>query len=194
MQTTPKSTYPNAVKLPSHESYPSSVPLYVYRELATELKATQAKLDAVTQQNQQLEQQNQLLRQEIAKVVQSFSHLQKLVDSHPQASHTPSNQGASQVKTPAKPSSPQPPVSRQRPPVVNETSHDSQFSVPVDMGYPIPETFFIEEQEVSYHRPRQKKVKEFSGFWLAVCIFLIMLSAFTAGYFIVRPLLQNESP
>jgi hypothetical protein len=193
MQTTPKSAYRNAVKPPSHESHPSSVPLYVYRELAMELKATQAKLDAVTQQNQHLEQQNQLLRQEIAKIVASFSHLQKLVDSHPQPSHPPSTAGGSQVKT-TKPSCPPPPVSRQRPPVVNETSHDSQFSVPVDMGYPIPETFFIEEQEVSYHRPRQKKVQEFSGFWLAVCIFLIMLSAFTAGYFIVRPLLQNESP
>lgn len=194
MQTTPKSAYRNTVKPPSHESYPSSVPLYVYRELATELKATQAKLDAVTQQNQQLEQQNQLLRQEIAQVVQSFSHLQKLVDSHPQASHTPSTPGASQVKNTAQPSSPPPPASRQRPSVVNETSHSSQVSAPVDMSYPIPETFFIEEQEVSYHRPIQKKVKEFSGFWLGVCIFLIMLSAFTAGYFIVRPLLQNENP
>jgi hypothetical protein len=188
MQTTPTSTYTNAVKPPSYESYAPSVPLYVYRELATELKATQAKLDAATQQNQQLEQQNQLLRQEIAKVVQSFSHLQKLVESHPQPSHPPSKQGTSQVKTPAKPSSPQPPATRPRPRMVNETNHY------VNLNYPIPETFLIEEQEVSYHRPMQKKVKEFSGFWLAVCIVLIILSAVTAGYFIVRPLLQNESP
>ncbi|MEA5582624.1 hypothetical protein VB620_14890 [Nodularia harveyana UHCC-0300] len=186
MQTTPNS-----------ETHPSSVPLYVYRELATELQSTQAKLNALTQQNQQLEQQNQLLRREITQVIQSFSHLQTFVDSHPQPSPPQPNppQTPDKVKNPAKPSSPPQQTSRQRQPsIVDETNHYSNFSAPVEINDSTPETFFIEEQEVMYYPQSEKKVKEFSGWWLAAIIVLIMLSAFGAGYFIVRPLLENQNP
>ncbi|MGH7997906.1 MAG: hypothetical protein ACREPR_00340, partial [Brasilonema sp.] len=47
-----------------------SVPLSVYRDLATELQGVQAKLDALNAQNQHIMQENQLLRQEIAKAVE----------------------------------------------------------------------------------------------------------------------------
>lgn len=193
MQTTPNSLHHNSAKPPNSQPHPTSVPLYVYRELATELQSTQAKLDTVTSQNHQLEQENQLLRQEITKVVQSFSHLQKFVDSSPQPRHPQATHVAGEVKSPATAARPRQQVSRQRPPVVQETSHYSEFSAPVEMSPPMPETFFIEEQEVNYYPQTKKEVKEFSGWWLAITILLIMLTAFGAGYLIVRPLLADQN-
>ncbi|PZO15364.1 MAG: hypothetical protein DCF25_13780 [Leptolyngbya foveolarum] len=51
--------------------YAPSVPMSVYRELATELRATKAVIDSLNSRNQQLLQQNQFLKQEIHNVVQS---------------------------------------------------------------------------------------------------------------------------
>jgi cobalamin biosynthesis Mg chelatase CobN len=67
------------------QNYSPSVPLSVYRELAAELQAAQAKINALTAQNQQIVQENQLLRQEIAKAVQSVLHLQNLLDASSQS-------------------------------------------------------------------------------------------------------------
>ncbi|HLP89136.1 MAG TPA: hypothetical protein VK184_11175 [Nostocaceae cyanobacterium] len=66
---------------PPPPGYSPSVPLHVYRELATELQAVQAKLDTVTAHNQKLAQENQLLRHEIARVALAVEQLQKLADS-----------------------------------------------------------------------------------------------------------------
>ena len=55
--------------------YAPSVPISVYRELATELKTTQITLDALTKQNQQLLRQNKLLRNEIQRFVQAAEQL-----------------------------------------------------------------------------------------------------------------------
>jgi hypothetical protein len=202
MQTTTSSVHRHPPKPPTTKTPPPSVPLYVYRELATELKSTQAKMDALTAHNQQLQQENELLRQEITKVAQSFIHLQKLVDSHPQPSSPKNVQPNHEVKSSAKQPvtevrPPQkPPL--QRSPVVKEAptskNHNSSFSVPVeDINYPMPETIYIEEQEVRYYSPTETKVKEFSGWWLAITILLIMLTAFGAGYFIVRPLFEHQN-
>ncbi|MBE9049812.1 hypothetical protein IQ243_05220 [Nostocales cyanobacterium LEGE 11386] len=201
MQTTPSSIHRHPAKPPTSQTYPPSVPLYVYRELAAELQSTQVKLDALTTKNHQLEQENQLLRQEITKVVQSFLHLQKFADS----STKPSSHQASPtagVKSPAK----QPvtearsrqQASRSRSSVVTEVprgkSHHPDSSVFVEEINPsIPETVFIEEQEVSYYPPKETEVKEFSGWWLAITILLIMLTAFGAGYLIVRPLFEHQN-
>lgn len=163
MQTTTGSVYSHPPK-PKSQPYHPSVPLSVYRELADELHTTQAKLDALTAKNQQLTQENQLLRHEITKVVQSFLHLQKLVDS------------------PSKPK-----------PVASTKSDRSNFAIPLEISSPIPETILIEEQEVVYHTTSKAEAKEINGWWLAITILLIMLSAFGAGYLIVRPLLEHRS-
>ncbi|WP_089094110.1 hypothetical protein [Nodularia sp. NIES-3585] len=193
MQKKPNSVHKNPVKPPTSQTYPPSVPLYVYRELATELKSIEGKLEALTSQNHQLEQENQLLRQEITKVVQSFLHLQKFVDSSPKPSPPQATHPAAEVKSPATATrQPQQPA-HQPPSVVQETNHDYEFSAPVEISHPMPETFFIEEQEVNYYTPTETKVKQFSGWWLGVTIFLIMFTAFGAGYLIVRPLFENQT-
>ncbi|MCF4969201.1 hypothetical protein [Nostoc sp. CMAA1605] len=202
MRTTTGSVPGNPPKATS-QNYPTSVPLYVYRELAAELKATQAKLDVLTTKNQQLAQENQRLRHEITQVVKSFIHLQKLVDypSTPNFTHTPtSHPEVSNIPSPDAPpkEQPRPQATRSRQPVIPEpatskVSH-TDFSVPiVEITSPTSETVVIEEQEVSYYPNSKPEPKEMNGWWLAISILLIMLTAFGAGYLVVRPLFQHQS-
>ncbi|AVH70564.1 hypothetical protein [Nostoc sp. 'Lobaria pulmonaria (5183) cyanobiont'] len=200
MRTTIGSVHRNS-PTPTTQAYPPSVPLSVYRELSTELQAVQARLNALTIQNQQLAQENQLLRQEITKVVESFSRLQNFVDSHATPSYHQANQASDDVKSAAKQPVTQarPPqqVSRSRPSVVPKTppekSRRQDFSTPVmEMNFPISEPVFIEEQQVNYYSTTEPDVKGINGWWLIITILLIMLTAFSAGYFIVRPLFEHQ--
>ncbi|MDM9582253.1 hypothetical protein [Nostoc sp. GT001] len=200
MRTTIGSVHRNSPTL-STQAYPPSVPLSVYRELSTELQAAQARLNALTTQNQQLTQENQLLRQEITKVVESFSRLQNFVDSHATANYPQASQVSGDVQSAAKqpvtqPRSPQQ-VSRSHPSVVSkqpaEKSRHQDFSAPVmEMNFPIPEPVLIEEQQVSYYSTTEPDVKGLNGWWLIITILLIMLTAFSAGYFVVRPLFEHQ--
>jgi len=183
-------------------AYPPSVPLSVYRELSTELQATQARLDALNAQNQHLAQENQLLRQEITNVVQSFLHLQKFVDSRatPNYHQVPYASGyvKGAAKQPVTEARQRQQVSRSRPPTAPKVppgkSRRQHSSMPVmEMGFPIPEPVFIEEQQVRYYPIAQPGVKELSGWWLVITIILIMLTAFGAGYLVVRPLFEHQN-
>ncbi|MHC5595517.1 MAG: DUF6212 domain-containing protein, partial [Nostoc sp.] len=151
MGTTIGSVHRNS-PTPTTQAHLPSVPLSVYRELSTELQAAQARLNALTTQNQQLAQENQLLRQEITKVVESFSRLQNFVDSHPTPSyHQTTQTSGDAAKQPVTPARPRQKVSRSRPPVPKK-SHRQDFSTPVmEVNFPIPETVFIEEQQISYY-------------------------------------------
>jgi hypothetical protein len=169
--------------------------------LSTELQAAQAKLHALTTKNQQLAQENELLRQEIIKVVESFSHLQKFVNSQTTPSYHQAPQASNDVKNAPKQqvtqARPRQQVSRSHP-LVNpktppEKSRRQDFPTPVmEMNFPIPEPVFIEEQQVSYYSTTEPDAKELNGWWLIITILLIMLTAFSAGYFVVRPLFEHQ--
>ncbi|MEA5624489.1 hypothetical protein [Nostoc sp. UHCC 0251] len=193
MRTTIGSVHRNS-PTPTTQAYPPSVPLSVYRELATELQAAQAKLNVLTTTNQQLAQENQLLRQEITKVVESFSHLQKFVDSQTKPSYHQAPQACGDVKN-----APKVPVTQARPPQQVSRSHPPEksrrqaYSPPVmEMNFPIPEPVFIEEQQVSYYSTTEPDAKGLNGWWLIITILLIMITAFSAGYFVVRPLFEHQ--
>ncbi|MBD2164979.1 hypothetical protein H6G04_11260 [Calothrix membranacea FACHB-236] len=209
MVTTTSSIYynPDAEKAPAQ---PPSVPMSVYRELADELKTAQIQIDALTSKNHKLVQENQLLRQEITKVVQSLLHLQKLVDVPTQPPAKPSDRpapnpevkneakSAATTQPPAKEARPRQQVARPRPsakPEVPSAKGDrTSVSIPITEMLPsIPQTVLIEEEEVRYYGPNESEVKEVSGWWLAISILLIMLTAFTAGYLVVRPFFEHQS-
>jgi cobalamin biosynthesis Mg chelatase CobN len=201
MQTSTGSI-PNHTSTANPKAYSPSVPLSVYRDLAGELQAAEAMLNAFTAQNKQLVQENQLLRQEIAKVVQSFSHLQNLVDTSATANHNqiPRASGdlKSQTSHPVNQVRQQQRVSRLYSPVVPENVRDgfysSHFSSPVvETIPPIPEPVFIEEEEVRYYPHSEQKPKEVSAWSLVIGILLIILTAFGVGYVIVRPFFEHQS-
>lgn len=212
MVTTTSSIYynPDAEKAPAQ---PPSVPLSVYRELADELKSAQIQIDALTSKNHKLVQENQLLRQEITKVVESLLHLQKLVDVPTPPATKPSDRPAptAEAKTaaatkqpPAKEARPRQQVARPLPTAKPEVTTKkgakgakgdrTHVAVPVTEMLPsMPETILIEEQEVRYYGPTESEPKEISGWWLAISILLIMLTAFSAGYLVVRPFFEHQS-
>lgn len=200
MRTTTAAVHSHSAKRPASHNNPSSVPLYVYRELAAELEATQAKLDALTAKNHQLAQENQCLRQEIIKVLQSVSQLQNLVDLRSTGNPDPgySQPATSEVKNPPKQPKNQarhrPKPARPRQPEAPKAKRRPDYAVPlVEISSGLPETVFIEEQPVSYYPFMAAETKGTNGWWLVVTIVLIMLTAFGAGYLIVRPLFEHQN-
>jgi hypothetical protein len=205
MQASTNSIY-NHPPTPKTPTYPPSVPLSVYRELANELQTAQAQLNTLTAKNQQITQENQLLRQEMTKLIQSCLRLQKLVDFPVQPPTVPNNpppRTAPEGKSTAQPSAsakarPRQQAPRPRPPAGSEVpgkkGQPSPVSVPVmEMMPPTPQPVFIEEQEVRYYASTEPETKEISGWWLVISILLIMLTAFSAGYLVVRPLFEHQS-
>jgi cobalamin biosynthesis Mg chelatase CobN len=183
----------------NNSSYPASVPLSVYRQLANELQAAQGKINQLNAANQQLSQENQLLRQEISKVVESVGNLENLLSSPQEDNLSPQvavnilrqNQKVVKTRTAAK-SQRESPSSSNRSSTVPPASRNWQPQ-PIPNYPPISETFYIEEQEVRYDRHHQLDAAQLSGWRLVIGIFLIILTAFGAGYLVVRPLLEIRS-
>ncbi len=180
---------PNTPSSVTSQAYSASVPLSVYGDLAAELQAAQAMLDALTSKNQQLSQENQQLREEIAKAVQSVMHLRHVLDSHEVPSYNQVPRSSPDLRT--EPSRRPKPIPKQQP--VRRVKSQRQNVNVVEVGYPRTEPVFIEEQEVRYYPFKESKPKEINSWWLIFAIFLIVLSAFGAGYLIVRPLFERHS-
>lgn len=193
----------------SRQAQTPSVPISVYRELATELKTTQALVDSLTKQNQYLSQQNQFLRQEVLKFADSAAHLKQVVDPSLGAGNSPNAyapQPITVVDSPyaAGPATNAPGLVLGR--VSQLTSQFSQMLAPKakaekDLSKaqfprpkrPQPRVLYTEERlgapRPGQHRERQS---DLSGLWLATTILLIVISAFGAGFLIMKPLLNNS--
>lgn len=181
---------------PSANHYSPSVPISVYRELAAELQTSKATIESLKSQNQQLVKQNQQLRQEIEKVVQTAQNLQEIVTSLGSVGSANGVEGVrSRSGLPPQPE-PRPASSAPPPPRVTSVPA-SEFppSYPPTEPTPPPytETLVIEQEEP---RPRRSGssdgVSEVNGWWLIAFISIIVLTAFGAGFWIVRPMLNNN--
>ena len=225
----------------SHQASPSqgtgqggrqtpSVPISVYRELATELKATQAMVDSLTQQNHQLSHQNQILRQEMLNFAESADRLRQAVEySQPQMPTTATMPGqfmggsqgmsadpAGFVMTPEESQFAEPVSSSEgfgesiNTGVSNLTNHLSRLVTPrgkketpnnapdgppkVKRKPPAPPQMLYTEERLEPSHSAQKggSSADLSGLWLATTILLIVVSAFGAGFLIMKPLLNNS--
>lgn len=170
---------------PASNGYCPSVPISVYRELTAELQAAQALLDTLNAQNQQLIQQNQQLRQEVQNIAQSAARAQQLTGVFQPASATE----VAPSFSPEPASAPLPANPRRQKPAKEVIS-----------AYPSLETtnpVFSENllAEVEVRRDRRPSsptsAKEVNGKWLALAIFMIVLTAFGTGFLIVRPILKR---
>jgi hypothetical protein len=217
--------------------YSPSVPISVYRELATELKTTQTTLDALTQQNQQLLRQNKLMRHEIQRFVQAaeqLGHFAGVIPQEPPATppdmiasgrlqespshpeffaHQPAPTHTAPpplADTMLEPSAPEP-VSRppQMPqdgaaarPTERPASPQSSAIVPRPKAKkrdrpkpahnePHQQRLFTEQPEVMRPITKVASRSELGNLWLATTILLLVVSAFGAGFLIMRPLLNR---
>ena len=192
-------TIPNT----NNNGYSPSIPISLYREVTAELQGTKAQLQSVTNHNQQLLRQNQQLRQEIDKLIRGAMQLQQTANSA---------QAIAQASVPQKPSIEQPTQSQLKAPVFVPTPASTVVS-PREESYSeagpstpslpatdpqtpptdFPEYLFTELPDESRDRPTQnKQTPDIGGIWLIVAIFLIVVAFFGAGYWIVRPLLQQQ--
>ena len=167
--------------------YAPSVPISVYRELAAELQATRAMLDSLNGQNQQLVKHNQQLRTEVDKMVQSALHLQKVAGSQqPLSQSVMSGVAYARPDIVIEPSYFTPEPARSMPRSFNPRPEPSEPTV-------ISEKLYTEQSETRPRRSSQSdQSPELGGFWLAAIILLIVVSAFGAGFLIVRPFLPSR--
>lgn len=176
--------------------YAPSVPISVYRELAAELKTTQAMVDALTAQNQQLAHQNHVLRQEFLRFAESADHLRQAVIS--------TEAGLPLAATPMPPdpeptiaSSPKASVAEGVSKLAARATRMMMAKAAPGPGMPShpshPEPLFTEQpSEALQTRSASFKKQDMSGLWLATTVLLIVISAFGAGFLIMRPLLVRS--
>jgi hypothetical protein len=201
---------------PNNKGYRASVPIFVYRELAENLQNTQDELGQIKQFNQELLAQNQQLRQEIIKILQAAEQVQQTVKllNPPQVSPL-KKKSVTPVNSPPKVSIPAP-VIEEKSALVSSISEEiqeekivpftSNFLATDDNIKPAPPSGV----KVRKKRPPMKKerlseedsVKEdqesssvntLNGWLLFMAILLIVLTAFGAGFIVIRPLL-NPTP
>lgn len=167
-------------------TYAPSVPISVYRELAAELQTVQSQVDFFKTQNQQLVKQNQQLRIEIERVVQSSLQLRQVADTFQPSSWT----GASEAIAP------EPEISVE--PVQLITKPHAPRRNPAPKNEPVvdpainAEELFTHQESQPQRLPKPESTRDLSGWWLAGIIFLIMVTAFGAGFAIVSPLLPKR--
>jgi len=213
-----------AADTPQASRQAPSVPISVYRELATELQATQGLVDSLTQQNQQLSQQNQHLRQEMLRFADAAQQLRQAIDSSQPASPDPrasvsqlvtitgtdemalgqdaanslperlseslgdgvsglANQFGKMVKPKPMAKSPRAGAKGQGRPAAKRPQ-----------PAPPPQRLYTEERlEPSRSTQPSGKTTDFSGLWLATTILLIVVTAFGAGFLIMKPLLNSNT-
>lgn len=151
-------------------TYAPSVPLSVYRELSVELQAAKSLSDSLNAQNQQLAKQNQQLRQEIAKAVESILRLEQIVNSQKTA------------------------PTRTTPKSIHKIPKVTEAPSPFPTKKPSYRAETVTEQEQRrYHRHHDIETSgAVNGWFLAISIILIMVTAFGAGYFLMRPLVRSR--
>ncbi len=157
-----------------------SVPLSVYRELAAQLQAAEALSNALNAQNQQLLRQNHQLQQEFEKAVESALYWRQEMNAQ-----KISNRPLTNVEVAHRRSLPKSPPGK--------TPIGSEGSLPwrtKQTAFRSPQ--IIEQEQGRYRRHLPKAVAEISGWSLAIAILLIMVTAFGAGYFMMRPLVQRR--
>jgi hypothetical protein len=177
----------------------SSVPLSVYKELNAELQSTRAMVDTLNTQNHQLTQENQSLRQEMHRFVQSAVNM-GVGDLAARASlpnpSVPVSRGlVPQAPSPAKGLIPRV-VEKLKPPTAEDSADAVAIASRLRGGDPNllqyrPE-YHTEIGQMPNFDDEDGKPKEFNPLWVALTVMLVILTAFGAGFLIVRPLLPNR--
>ncbi|MGG6292844.1 hypothetical protein ACQ4M4_00350 [Leptolyngbya sp. AN02str] len=160
----------------------STVPITVYRELAAELQATKAMLDSVHAQNQQLVRQNQQLRQELERIGQSVGSIQQIAASLQPNWGTPTD--ADRMDAAAIAAQIRPGRSDSRTPQPDSPNGHSNT--------PTPPTLFSEQGALPHQPSSVSTPRDLSGLWLGLTVFVIIVTAFGAGFMVVKPLIPSS--
>jgi hypothetical protein len=152
--------------------YAPAVPISLYREVSAELQTTQTTVTALKKQNQQLLQQNQQLRQEIDRVILSVAQMRQSVVNLPAVNLDL-------------------PTEMPRIEVMPAMKHN--FSADALPSPLISDQLTTEQAPLRRKMQSEKPLPAQNGWWLGLVIVLIVITAFGAGFLIVRPLLPTNS-
>jgi uncharacterized membrane protein len=189
---TPRTNAKPSAKVPESPApstgnpYSPSVPISLYREVATELQSVKTNVESLRLQNQELTQQNQQLRVEIERVVQSALQLRQVADAH-HAGHLATSdtlQPDLEVYFEAPPA----PVPQ---PAAPKTGKSEQPEPPGSQQ-PSQKPFFTEQPSLPRRKPDSPRSSDVGGWWLVLAIVVIVVTAFGTGFLIVRPLLPSR--
>ena len=173
----------------------SSVPISLYRELCDELRHKTQELEAADHQNQRLVAQNQQLRQELQQLVQRVMQTQQAV-----MQMTTEFPNHAAIASPAAFSAALPthlstaplPARRQAMRSVHDQSSSSNTvpsAVPSAIGPTPTET---ESLTTRLWNQTNTFTQDLQGWKMAVMMGLIVLSAFGAGFLIMRPFMAKQ--
>ncbi|MDX2229059.1 MAG: hypothetical protein NW220_05455 [Leptolyngbyaceae cyanobacterium bins.349] len=162
---------PKPASAPGSPAQSPSVPISLYREVATELQTTQTTLQSLKTQNQELTQKNQQLRLEIERVVQSALHLRQIADP------TWGSVSTGLISDVAS---------------GTELTHRDRPEASLVSAPPIAEPLFTEQPVPTAPPNATEPSAEISTWWLILIICLIVITAFGTGFLIVRPLLPSR--
>lgn len=182
-------------------NYSPTVPLSVYRELSAELQASKAMLDSLNAQNQQLTRQNQQFRQQIERLSGSMVNLKHVVDSPQPTLGSPSESARANAEAVAEQIRP---TSARLKPSVQPSVQTPGTPKPLTGKVSVPNFPILESEGLTnhlfteQHDPMQSlrnpahSPRDLSGLWLWFTVLAIILTAFGAGFMVMRPLLPNS--
>lgn len=192
----PGAALPNPPVAPA-AGYAPTVPMSVYRELSAELQASKAMLDSLHQQNQQLARQNQQFRQEIERLSASVLNLQQIAGMSQPAWVAPTRADQEDAAAIAQQIRPVAPVSQ--PPSKKSPTSSKPKAPPsqpaISEAHALADSLRFTEQPGSLPLgdPSESSPRDLSGLWLWFTVLAIIITAFGAGFMVVRPLLPNSS-
>lgn len=174
---------PNSASRSTAAQSSASVPISVYRELAAELQATKAMLDALNGKNQQLDHENQQLRQEMQRVVHSVLSLQPLINA------------GEEMQAPA----PVPLRRKAQRPAGSERPSWEETAAATAMAAKLrtsseaqADEWFTEEAPTPQRVSQTKQAANLGSVWLVLTVIVIIVSAFGAGFLVMRPFLPTK--
>ncbi|GAB4140992.1 MAG: hypothetical protein Fur0046_16800 [Cyanobacteria bacterium J069] len=173
----------------------------VYRELSAELQASKAMLDSLNQQNQQLVRQNQQFRQEIERLSASVLNLQQIAGLPQPGWGAPTRADqedamaiADQIRLPVRPPSTKtaPKTAQKkpaRPPAIPNAAGTNAATASASAD---PLRFTEQPSGLPVGDLSESSPRDLSGLWLWFTVLAIIITAFGAGFMVVRPLLPNS--
>ncbi len=190
----------------------SAVPVSLYREICGELREKSGQVETLQLHNQRILQENQHLRQELQRLVQMVMHTHHQVTQisefkiEPTANGTetfhpgPGLKGSTILAVPpsaqsSTQSSAQPPTVFRQTPMPARTAIAVSTMVPFSTATNNPQDWITGTQAPLAQRLFNQTsaiTQNLRGWRLAIIISLIVLSAFGAGFLIVRPLMSHS--
>ncbi|WP_346293882.1 hypothetical protein [Sphaerothrix gracilis] len=189
---------------PAHAAgHTPSVPISVYRELATELQATKAMIDTLRTRNEQLVRQNQQLQQEVQHFVQATLQLGQFAGVSPQTSSSmPEMAPNAPLPAPGSPplepqgtvakSSEMPQKAPQKAPKERPPAKPLSSALQPLKQAALEKLYTEQPSRPAAPGNLESSPRELSGLWLAVSIIFIVTTAFGAGFLIMKPLLNQR--